>query len=153
MSLRKAHHLDKWEILKSMRKWYAKSPAPQMKDVNWVEVELHVSHRIHTGHGYFSHGYFIMVDVGKPWWAAEKFLIEEIIIQVYDTYEPVRLAVADLDSIAKEHGCRRIATGDTQVGLMDRWYREAGFVLLGKQFYKELSYGMGTETDWGAGPD
>lgn len=153
MSFRKADNQDRAAIQAAMLHWYTKSHAYQMPDTDWAEVMCHVAARIHDGKGYFSHGYFIMVDIGKPWFANKLYLIEEIILKVYDTYEPVRLAIADLDKIAKEHGCTRVVTGDTQTGYMDRWYKEAGFAHMGNQFYKELPDGIHPETDRGASPD
>ncbi len=117
----------------------AKSPAHQMRITEPMAAELGIRDAIHTGRAYFIGGYFVMYDVGKPWYSDQRLLIEDIILKVYkDSSVSVQDAIASLTTLAKLKGCAAVVSGDTQVGYMSPHYVSAGFVYIGNQFFKEL---------------
>lgn len=88
-------------------------------------------------------GYAIMFQVGSPWYSDKKYLIEDIILKVYDwTPYHVSLPIAALYDLAAARDCVCVATGDTQVGYLDKHYLGAGYVRLGSQFFKEIPDGI-----------
>jgi hypothetical protein len=101
----------------------------------------------------FVDGYAIMFDVGREWYSFDLYLIEQIIIKVYDTDAPVEVAIDALDIIAAEYGCKAIAAGDTQVGYMTPKYINKGYAILGTQLFKGVPDGIRPKSDGGAGSD
>lgn len=87
--------------------------------------------------------YLILFDVGCDWYGCMPYLIEQLILRVYDAGScRVEVAIAALDALAAEHGCVAIASGDTQRGKMVPLYHAAGFVTLGTQLLKVLPHGV-----------
>lgn len=138
--MRKAQPLDMVPVFDKLLALLDKSPAPQMQYADagaaWVSLE----NAIAEGRAYIAHGYFVMVEVGRDWYTYKTYLIEQIILKVYDTHLPVSEAIACLDAIAREHGCEAIAVGDTQVGYMTPLYQAAGYKTIGTQLMKESSW-------------
>lgn len=83
-------------------------------------------------------GYFILFDVGSPWYSSDKFLIEDLIIRIYPTDKPVEVAIDALSELALYYGCKAVVAGDTQIGYMRPKYEAQGFVVLGTQLMKEV---------------
>lgn len=132
-------------IMRALWQMLEYSTAPQMKYADPIEAELSIRHAIHEERAYIHAGYFIMVDSGREWYSASKFLIEQIILKVETTEAPVEQAIDYLQVIAKHRGCRLVAAGDTQCGYMAPKYLSQGFTLLGTQFIKELPNGFRQE--------
>jgi hypothetical protein len=117
-----------------------KSPAPQMRLVENHTAWLHLCEAKSASLLYVYGDFGILVDVGSPWYTSKRVLIEEIIVRFRKDYgNTVESAIAQLDVIARIHGCVAVAAGDTQIGLMSDRYLAAGFQALGTQFYKEIA--------------
>lgn len=115
------------------------SPAPQMKLAEPATAYAHLHNARRTGL-LFTYGDFaILIDVGSPWHTTKLVLIEEIIVRFRKGHGGTpEGAVAQLETLAKLHGCVAVAAGDTQIGVMAPRYIAAGFQPLGSQFYKEI---------------
>lgn len=138
--MRHAERFDIEPVMGKLLDMLKYSPAPQMQYADVGAAMVSLVNAIETGRAYIAHGYFIMVDVGCDWYSDKPYLIEQIIIKVYDTHLPVKLAIDALDVIAREHRCHAIAVGDTQVGYMTPLYQAAGFNTIGTQLIKESSW-------------
>lgn len=138
--LRYASEYDTRLIFEALLGLLHKSPAPQMKLCVPAVALRNLRSARDDGRLYVFGDYAILVDVGSPWHTDKPVLIEEIIVRFRSAYRHgVEAAVAQLDDIAKRHGCVAIAAGDTQVGIMAPRYLAAGFSVLGTQFYKETA--------------
>lgn len=98
-------------------------------------------------------GYFILYDIGSPWYSQEKFLIEDLIIRIYPTTKRVEVAIDALSRIAEHHGLKAVIAGDTQIGYMAPKYLAKGFVTLGTQLMKDIDYGLAPKGDGRASAD
>jgi hypothetical protein len=138
--LRKASEYDAYLTMQSLLRMLDKSPAPQMRLAVPEVAYRHLKASARNGMLYVYGDFAVLVDVGSPWHTDKPVLIEEIIVRFRKAHHnDVESAVAQLDHIAREHGCVAIAAGDTQVGIMGPRYIAAGFQPLGSQFYKELA--------------
>lgn len=137
--MRHARFGDVSPVMGALIRMLDKSPAPQMQYAHPAAAEASICWAIKERRAYIVHGYFVMVDVGSDWYTFNKYLIEQIIIKVYDTHLPVTAAIECLDAIAREHGCEAIAVGDTQVGYMTPLYQAAGYKTIGTQLIKECN--------------
>lgn len=151
--MRPAATLDVAPVMAKLLAMLARSPAPQMKYADPIVAERSVRRAIKQGRAFICCGFFIMVDVGCDWYSEHSYLIEQIILRVYDTGAPVTRAIDALDEIAAELGCVAIAVGDTQVGYMTPFYQLAGYKTLGTQLMKERANGVHPQGDGGAGSD
>jgi hypothetical protein len=130
-------------VRSALARLQAKSPAAQMKYTDLDTAMLHIE-------GNYLHrsrvvgGYFILFDIGSPWYSKERFLIEDIILRIYPTEFPVTVAIDALSTLATMNNCTAVMAGDTQIGHMVPLYQAAGFVTLGTQLIKELDYGVAT---------
>lgn len=140
--MRPADELDVFAIMRALLAMLPKSPAPQMKYANPDAAERSVRRAIAEGRAFIAFGFFIMVDVGSDWYTDETYLIEQIILRVYDTADKVGAAVSCLDLIAAKFGCVLTVVGDTQVGYMTPHYTRAGYSPLGTQLVKERTNGI-----------
>ncbi len=151
--IREANDDDFQVIKQSLTHWRDKSPALHVKLCSIGVALGNVLRAIDEGRAWMADGYFILVDVGSPWFSSQRMLIEEIIIRVRPTTLPVSYAIDALDLIAEKLGCTAIAAGDTQIGYMTPHYHAAGYTTLGTQLMKEVSLGRSTKMDGGTGPD
>lgn len=134
-----ARESDCIAVFDAMLRMLHKSPAKQMALVEPEHAYTALVQAVREQRLYLYGDYAILVDVGSPWHTTKLVLFEEIIIRYQRVYgHDVSEAVAQLDSIARQHGCVAVAAGDTQVGLMAPRYLAAGFEPLGTQFYKEI---------------
>lgn len=138
--MRKAEKLDLDVVMQKLKAMLDYSPAPQMRYADYHVAMASVVRAMREGRAYICNGYFIMVDVGSDWYTDRRYLIEQIILKVYDAPHTVASAIAGLEEIAKEHGCHAIAVGDTQVGYMTPLYQAAGFTTIGTQLIKESTW-------------
>lgn len=131
------------QIMAALRAMREKSPASQMKGITDIGAELGIRNLIHTGRAVIVEGYLILFDIGGDWYCLpeQAYLIELLILKVYPTDQPVSVAVKALEVLARQHGCWRIAVGDTQVGYMTPKYQAEGYQVLGTQLMKELHGG------------
>lgn len=137
--LRDATPGDVPAVMQALMKMLATSPAKQMRRATPIAAELGVRDAIHRGRAYFVGGYFVMFDVTKTWYSDDLFLVEDLILKVYDDPNvKVRDAVRSLSAVAKLYGCVAVGAGDTQIGYMTPRYIQEGFSVLGTQLYKEL---------------
>jgi hypothetical protein len=119
----------------------AKSPAPQMRYADLETALLYIMHIAGVqGRAWIVDGYLVLYDIGADWYSKKPYLIEQLILKVYDTDAPVENAIAFLELRAKAHGCVMVAAGDTQVGYMTPKYQAAGYSVLGTQLYKEIAW-------------
>lgn len=145
--MRAATNHDLPDILAAMRKMLQVSKSPQMKYADLMEAELHVRNAIHQNgmtvqvtqdcKAVVNDGFFILYDVGPPWYSSENYLIEELILKIGDSVDGVDGAIKCLDKLKVYHGCVLIAAGDTQGGVIKDRYLENGYVVLGHQLIKE----------------
>lgn len=136
--IRLANELDFPFIETALRELKAKSPAAQMQYIDDDYALANMAQAIREHRGWFCGGYFILVDIGGPWYSPKKMLIEEIILKVYPGRgKTVDDAIAALDTIAAHYGCEATVAGDTQIGYMTPRYHAAGFTTLGTQLLKE----------------
>lgn len=128
------------QIMAALIALKAKSPAGQMPLTDPMEAECSIRYAIHQGRCYRLGGYFVMYDVGNPWYTREKFLIEDIIIKVWPDDKSVKVeqVIESLSDLARALGCVAVAAGDTQIGFMLPKYVDQGFVVLGTQLFKRL---------------
>ena len=148
---RQADQDDFLAALDALVKMKTKSPAPQMKYTNPKVAFRHMM-RSDTKARVVA-GYFIMYDVGSPWYSEDRFLMEDLIIRIYPTASTVEVAIDALSEIARELGCKAVIAGDTQVGYMAPKYLAKGFVTLGTQLMKEVPNGLAPKGDRRTGPD
>ena len=122
-----------------------KSPALQMKYVHPPTALANVKKAIEQGRCYIEQGYFLMYDIGPPWYMAQECLIEELILKIEPTDAPVRVAIRAMVELARTLGCEVMVAGDTQVGYMTPHYIAEGFNTLGTQLMKEIPNGIRSE--------
>lgn len=134
--MRRADLGDLPHIMSKLKWMLEVNPHGQMKYADVDIAEHYVRTSIETGFCYYVAGYFIMVDVGSDWYTSQKYLIEQLILKIHPTTEPVSVAIRALDTIKVEKGCVAIAAGDTQVGYMTPHYIAAGYTTLGTQLFK-----------------
>lgn len=135
--MREATNQDVPIIMAALLRLQAKANGRgQMAFADPMEAELSIRYAIHDGRTRIVDGYFIMFDIGKPWYSTQVMLIEDIILKIEETEAPVDVAIQALDIIARELGCKAIAVGDTQIGLMVPKYQAAGYTVLGTQLFK-----------------
>lgn len=115
-----------------------KNPGKQMRFADEDTAHLHLHNAVAAKRAVVVQGYFILFDIGRPWYSKEDFLIEDLIIRIERTDAPVRVAIDALSELAKGYHCVAVISGDTQIGLMAPQYLAAGFVPLGSQFIKEV---------------
>lgn len=127
-------------IMDALIKMLSYSPAPQMKYASTTTATLYVAKAIRESRVDILGDYMVMYDVITPWFSTTPMLAEEIIIKVWNLGHraTVQDCVKHLETRAKQLKCVCVIAGDTQVGYMEKHYLDAGFVVLGKQFYKEL---------------
>ena len=98
--------------------------------------------------------YLLLYSVGPTWYSPYNHLIEELTIRFKRTdRNPPEDVVAALDVIAAQLGCRGIAVGDTQIGLMTPKYLAAGYTPIGTHLFKEVTHGICSQTNRGSGAD
>lgn len=131
---------EDWPAIEArLRRMLVRNPNNQMKLVD----EDHALSMARLMPSVVNDGYFILYDVGSPWYTRKRVLIEELILRIGPTEAGARGAVRCLETLAREQGCLAIASGDTQVGAMVPHYLAEGFIPLGTQMFKELSNGEG----------
>lgn len=133
---------QQWDkIARCLQAMWRRSSSPQMALVDPIyaldQLRNHLPHEAHDG-------FFLVYEVGSPWYSYEKVLFEELVLRFDDSVEGAPGAVRRLEELAKEHGCAAIASGDTQVRAMSPHYVAAGFTPIGDQFFKELQHGETT---------
>lgn len=117
-----------------------KSPAPQMKLVDYDTAYRNLMTAKAEGRLFVYGDFIILVDVGTPWHSNKPVLIEELVARFRKVYgNTPQSAVAQLEVLARKFNCVAVASGDTQVGLMAEHYKSEGYTPLGSQFYKEIS--------------
>lgn len=146
--MRPAHEYDLEPVMRAAIHMLGMSPAPQMKFVDIMCVRRHIEQAIETGHAVVQGDYFILFDIGSPWYSTVNYLIEDLIIK-FDNAHGTRVseAIACLEEIAKSRGCVAVAAGDTQVGYMTPKYQAQGFRILGTQLFKEIPDGIHSQID------
>jgi hypothetical protein len=118
-----------------------KSPAPQMRYASLSKAMQYIlGQATYEGRAWIADGYLVLYDIGSDWYTDKVYLIEQLILKVYKTDEPVTTAIAFLEQRARLHGCVMVAAGDTQVGYMTPKYQAAGYSVLGTQLYKEIAW-------------
>lgn len=135
--MRPATKDDAYAALRALRAMKLKSPALQMKYTDEDSALCHMLESVKLKKAVVVGGFFVLFDVGRPWYSKHNFLIEELIIRLSRTAEPVEVAIQALTTLAHEHNCVAVAAGDTQIGYMKDKYLGEGFSLLGYQFIKE----------------
>lgn len=135
--MRQATNTDLPAIEKAYNRLLESSNAEHMKHADKDTALQYIQEAISIGHAWFYDGYFILFDIGSPWFSKTKMLIEEIIIRVYPTSEPVENAIKALDKLRDEFGCMAVAVGDTQIGHMSLKYISQGYKVLGTQLMKD----------------
>jgi hypothetical protein len=125
----------------------------QMAYAEPMEAELSVRHAIFQERAVIVDGYFIMFDVGSPWYTTKRYLIEDIILKIEKTDAPVDTAIQALDVLARKYGCDAIAVGDTQIGYMTPKYINHGYATLGTQLFKGVPDGIRPQDHGGAVAD
>lgn len=118
----------------------AKSPAGQMPLTDPMEAECSIRYAIHQGRCFRQGAFFVMFDIGSPWYTRERFLIEDIILKVWhdDKTQKVEDVIDYLTVLARLRGCVAVAAGDTQIGYMLPKYVDRGFSVLGTQLFKRI---------------
>lgn len=147
--MRPAASLDVFPVMYALDAFLAKSPAPQMKYANRAVAERSVRRAIKQGRAFISNGFFLMVDVGSDWYSDQRYLIEQIILRVYDTPHKVASVIPDLDKLAEQFDCVLTVVGDTQIGYMTPHYTRAGYSTLGTQLVKERTNGIHSQGNRG----
>lgn len=136
--MRRADLFDLPVIKDALLAMLAKSPAPQMK---YGDIDIALNYLIYDaipdGHAWVADGYLILVSKGRPWYSAEEFLIEDLILKIGESERGVAAAIEALEVLAERFGVPLLAVGDTQIGYMTPKYEAAGFKVLGTQLYKE----------------
>jgi len=96
--------------------------------------------------------YLLLYSVGPTWYSPYNHLIEELTIRFKRTEgNPPEDVIDALDVIAAQLGCRGIAVGDTQIGLMTPKYLAAGYTPIGTQLFKEVTHGIRSQDHRSAG--
>lgn len=131
----------------------AKSPARQMKFADQGAAFAYIRQAVNVGNAYIEDGYFILVDAGRPWYSYKEYLIEELILKIRPTTQPVTVAIKALSEIARSRGFEVVAAGDTQVGYMTPHYIAEGFTTIGTQLLKEIDNGIRPQDHRGAVAD
>jgi hypothetical protein len=142
-------------ILDALLQMLPKSPAPQMKMAEPLVAHQSLMLAQRQQRLYIFGDFAILVDEGSPWYTSKRVLFEEIIIRWRRVHgNTVDSAIAQLEAIAKLHGCVAIGAGDTQIGYMTPRYLAAGYTTLGIQFHKEIpNHGDTTQDHRSPGPD
>lgn len=135
--MRDATQHDVPAIMEALLALQAKSTAPHMALATPIDAELGVRNAIHEGRAVIAGDYFIMYDVGSPWYTRQYVLIEEIILRISRACGSViEDALAALDELQMQHNCVAIAAGDTQIGYMLPKYIAHGYRVMGHQLLK-----------------
>lgn len=114
----------------------AKSPAPQMVHADLMEAILSVRHAIHESRAVIVGDFLFMFQVGQIWYSRRQFLIEDIVLRLSraeGTTIPEVIGV--IEELGRKLGAIPIV-GDAQIGRMQRYYEEAGYVPVGVQLMK-----------------
>lgn len=114
-----------------------KNPNRQMRFANLPTAMEYVCQAALENRVVVVDGYFIMFSVGPAWFTKAHFLVEDIILRIHPTTQPVEVAIAALDTLRVQHECAAVVVGDTQIGVMEPKYLAAGFTRLGTQLIKE----------------
>lgn len=145
--------MDLDHVMAALVAMRVKNPGKQMQYTDVDTARTYIAYAIKRGVTRVVDGYFIMFDIGRPWYSATEFLLEELLIRIYPTSQPVEVAIDALSSIAKSHGLQAVVAGDTQIGYMAPKYLANGFVTLGTQLMKEIHNGLAKEGDGRASTD
>jgi hypothetical protein len=142
--MRMGAHTDVEFVVSALARMREKNPGKQMQYTDIATAQAYIESAVDRDLTRVIGGYFIMFDVGMPWYSQESFLLEDLIIRIYPTEFPVKVAIDALSTIAREYGLKAITAGDTQIGHMVPLYHASGFVTLGTQLIKELEHGVAT---------
>lgn len=135
--MRPAYPLDIEPIVERLLAMRVKNPNNHMRYTEESMVRASLAGAIAQGKAVMHNGFLILFDVGSPWYTTQKFLIEELILRVYDSDAHVSTAIQQLERLREEHGCVAIAAGDTQVGYMAQHYEAEGYRRIGYQYMKD----------------
>lgn len=93
---------------------------------------------IGQGKAYVIDGYLVMIDVIQPWYSNDSVLQEWLVLKLYDGGSVDSVPPALL-AIAKERGCKSVATADSSpISIVADAYTRAGFLPLTRSFTKEV---------------
>lgn len=135
--MRRATPADVSQAMVELLQMRSKNPGKQMQYTDEDTARCYLYEQMKRGLAVVEQGYFILYDVGRPWYSKENFLLEELVIRIERTGAPPSVAIAALDSLKEKHGCIAVIAGDTQIGAMVPHYLAAGFTVLGTQLMKE----------------
>lgn len=86
------------------------------------------------------HGIFCMFQIGRPWWAGQEVLQEEIMFAVHPCHD-FKLFLEYLECMAQQHGCHGVVVG-TSLSDRDealcRALRSHGYSPVATELYKEI---------------
>jgi hypothetical protein len=137
--MRLADQEDLPDIVKCLR-WVKKhSPSAKMQNIDDAKCITHVEDRIKEGKVLIAYGCMIMFDTGTDWFSYEKGMFEEMFMSMnYKHGHDIPKAIDFLIRYAENIGCKYIAVGDTQIGLMAPYYMNSGFSPSGSQLYRRI---------------
>jgi hypothetical protein len=126
-------------IMTAMYKWSMVATGAHVKFWDPDAVRSYVRESIIDGRVRFVGGYMVMFDTGSDWFTNAVFLIEKIVLKVYehDKTATAQDAANSIPLLAHEYGVAASFAGDTQNGYMTAKYQSAGFSVLGVQLIKE----------------
>lgn len=133
------------EIEAAFKQFITRSPAERMKFVDYSYARNNFIQAIGEERVHQAGDYIVLFDYGPIWCSPKLFLFEEVVLRVDKVYmNPVSDVIELLEAEAKKLGAVGVMSGDTQIGLMNKYYLEAGYSPIGTQFMKELDYGEGS---------
>lgn len=135
--MRTATEADVDAAMRSLIRMREKNPGKQMQYTDVDTARDYITNQMHNRRAVVVDDYFILFDIGSPWYSNESFLIEELVIRTGTGRSPPSVAVAALDELREMYGCKAVIAGDTQIGAMVPHYKAAGYVELGVQLMKE----------------
>lgn len=114
------------------------SSAPQMYLSDIRAAMEHIRMQDGCGLAYIIGPYFLLVDVGRPWYLGKRVLFEDLVLKVYPTIEgDINDVVKAMYTLRDRFACSAIIAGDTQAGKMIPVYTSHGFKPMGQQLIKE----------------
>lgn len=133
------------EIEAAFQQFIERSPAQRMKYIDYEYARANFVQAIAEERVHQAGDYIVLYDYGPIWCSPKLFLFEEVVLRVGKVYmNPVSNIIELLEVEARKLGAVGVLSGDTQIGLMNKYYLEAGYSPIGTQFMKELDYGEGS---------
>jgi hypothetical protein len=123
-------------LIRERMQWLKRNSTSQKMQAIDDEMAMHhIERQIILGNVMITNGCMVMGEVFSPWYSRELGFVEDLFITL-DRENCKTSAIQDMIEWARSQGAHYIVVGDTQLGLMTKYYEASGFTHLGTQLYR-----------------